>query len=283
MVYVIEEEVYSDSDNSSVYTSEDDFEEDKGMIRHYIAQTDDYNARMIDLAEEKRLAILNPKKTEKELRLEKLGIVEESRRVLTQAQKEYKTKIWPKHYIPALKEEKSKGLDSVGKDLEIKIGGQKEGKQDQDDRGPEIKSGPLDQQETIYIVGSFNDWMPVRLKTLRELTFEKLNPDEPIPKATFVLDNLIHLHANFMQPGKHFFYFVKEEGTIILSPSYEVVRFKTTNVFLNQVTVRPRVMDFDTVNLVKGGDEEEAVFMKDRSVFKDFKDDTKQYLRKCFE
>ena len=28
MVYVIEEEVYSDSDNSSVYSSEDEFEED---------------------------------------------------------------------------------------------------------------------------------------------------------------------------------------------------------------------------------------------------------------
>jgi len=31
MVYVIEEEVYSDSDNSSVYSSEDEFEEDKTM------------------------------------------------------------------------------------------------------------------------------------------------------------------------------------------------------------------------------------------------------------
>lgn len=31
MVYVIEEEVYSDSDNSSVYSSEDEFEEDKNM------------------------------------------------------------------------------------------------------------------------------------------------------------------------------------------------------------------------------------------------------------
>lgn len=45
MVYVIEEEVFSDSDNSSVYTSEDDFEEDKGMVRNYIARIDDYNAR----------------------------------------------------------------------------------------------------------------------------------------------------------------------------------------------------------------------------------------------
>lgn len=86
-----------------------------------------------------------------------------------------------------------------------------------------------------------------------------------------------------MQPGKHFFYFVQEEGTIILSPNYEVVRFKTTNIFLNQVTVRPRGFDFDTVNVVKGGDEEEAVFMKDKSVFKDFKDDSKASLKKCFE
>lgn len=40
---------------------------------------------MADLAEERRLALLNPKKTEKELRLEKLGIVDESKRELTQA------------------------------------------------------------------------------------------------------------------------------------------------------------------------------------------------------
>jgi len=31
MVYVIEEEVYSDSDKSSVYTSEDEFKVDKGI------------------------------------------------------------------------------------------------------------------------------------------------------------------------------------------------------------------------------------------------------------
>lgn len=38
---------------------------------------------MIDLAEERRLALLNPKKTEKEIRLEKLGIIEETRKELT--------------------------------------------------------------------------------------------------------------------------------------------------------------------------------------------------------
>ena len=35
MVYVIDEEVYSDSDHSSVYTSEDDFEVDKGLARRF--------------------------------------------------------------------------------------------------------------------------------------------------------------------------------------------------------------------------------------------------------
>ena len=42
-------------------------------------------------------------------------------------------------------------------------------------------------------------------------------------------------------------------------------------------------MDFDAVNIVKGGDDEEVVFIKDRSVFKDYKDDNKNYLRKCFD
>lgn len=60
--------------------------------------------------------------------------------------------------------------------------------------------------------------MPVQLKTKRELTFEKLNPDEPIPKATFVLDNWIKIFANYVPPGLHYFYFVYEEGKIFLSP-----------------------------------------------------------------
>lgn len=125
--------------------------------------------------------------------------------------------------------------------------------------------------------------MPVQLKTKRELTFEKLNPDEPIPKATFVLDNWIKIFANYVPPGLHYFYFVYEEGKIFLSPQYEICRFKTTKVFLNRITVKQRVFDFDAVHMVKGGDDEEAVFMKDRSVFKDFKDDNKPFLKKCFD
>jgi len=35
MVYVIEEEVYSDSDKSSVYTSEDDFQVDDTLQQRF--------------------------------------------------------------------------------------------------------------------------------------------------------------------------------------------------------------------------------------------------------
>ena len=121
------------------------------------------------------------------------------------------------------------------------------------------------------------------MKTKRELVFEKLNPDEPIPKATFVLDNIVQLYSNYVAPGTHFFYFVKKNGTIFLSPKYDIVRFKTTNVFLNRMIQHPRKFDFDTVHAVKGGDDQEEVFIKDRSVFRDFRDDTKPFLRKCFE
>ena len=37
------------------------------------------------------------------------------------------------------------------------------------------------------------------------------------------------------------------------------------------------------MHAVKGGDDQEEVFIKDRSVFRDYRDDTKPFLRKCFE
>ncbi len=78
MVYVIEEEVYSDSDNSSVYSSEDEFEEDKGMNYKFVEHMEDYQTRLKEIEEEKRLALLRgPVKTEKDLRREKLGIQED--------------------------------------------------------------------------------------------------------------------------------------------------------------------------------------------------------------
>ena len=41
--------------------------------------------------------------------------------------------------------------------------------------------------------------------------------------------------------------------------------------------------NLDTIHIAKDVVVEEAVFMKDRSVFKFYKEDTEQFLRKCFE
>lgn len=57
---MIEEEVYSDSDNSSVYTSEDDFEEDKGIVNQCIHMSRDYDVRMAEEAAHRQYLRENP-------------------------------------------------------------------------------------------------------------------------------------------------------------------------------------------------------------------------------
>ena len=64
---------------------------------------------------------------------------------------------------------------------------------------------------------------------------------------------------------------------------YEIAYFKKTNISMNTITVQPTNIILDTISTVKGGDDEEVAFLKDRSVFKEYKDDTKVHLRKCFE
>ena len=79
-------------------------------------------------------------------------------------------------------------------------------------------------------------------------------------------------------PGYHYFYFVRDKGTIFLSPNYEVVRFKSTQIFLNRIYAGKRLEDVETVHIAKTGYVEEAVFMKDRSVFREYKEDTQVSL-----
>ena len=121
----------------------------------------------------------------------------------------------------------------------------------------------------------------MRMKTLRRLTLERFPMDTEeanIPKATFHLDNTVLLHAKMVPPGFHYFYFVREKGTIFLSPNYEVVRFKSTNIFLNRIYIFKRLEDIETVHMAKAGDEIEEVFMKDRSVFKEYREDSQLHL-----
>lgn len=107
-MYVIEEEVYSDSDNSSVYTSEDEFDDDPQIVGKFLDKLDEYNEMKAYEAEQERIRKLNPVLTEKQKRLQKLGLDDGGvQKELTQAQQEYRTKIWPKHYIPTVKEFKA--------------------------------------------------------------------------------------------------------------------------------------------------------------------------------
>lgn len=131
-------------------------------------------------------------------------------------------------------------------------------------------------EKEIYVVASFNEWMPARMKTLRTLNLEKypVFDEEAVPKHVFMLDNTVLLYGNMVPPGTHFFYFVKDRGNIFLSPKYDVVRFKNTNIFLNRIIVKRRIKDLDTVHIDRKNDDDEAVFMKDRSVFREFIENT---------
>ena len=53
------------------------------------------------------------------------------------------------------------------------------------------------------------------------------------------MDNVMQF-SNFMPPGRHFFYFIYDRKFIFVSPNYDIVRYKGTKVFLNQITVPPR-------------------------------------------
>ena len=49
-----------------------------------------------------------------------------------------------------------------------------------------------DNQQVVQCVASFNDWMPIRMKTLRTLNMEKFSLDieeNEINKKTYLLDN----------------------------------------------------------------------------------------------
>ena len=74
-----------------------------------------------------------------------------------------------------------------------------------------------------------------------------------------------------MQPGIHYFYFMYKNEYIFLSPKYDIVRFKGTNVFLNQIRVHERIKELQVVTLSRNfAATEQAKFNKDKSVFKKF-------------
>ena len=61
--------------------------------------------------------------------------------------------------------------------------------------GDDLKNKRAD---NVSCVASFNDWMPIRMKTLRTLNMEKFKMDTDeidVPKKTFLLDHHVALCA----------------------------------------------------------------------------------------
>ena len=52
---------------------------------------------------------------------------------------------------------------------------------------------------------------------------------------------------------------------------------------MNRITVNPRFAALDNVYIAKHNDDDEQVFMKDRSVFKDYREDDEKFLKECYE
>lgn len=74
-----------------------------------------------------------------------------------------------------------------------------------------------------------------------------------------------------MPTGKHFFYYIYQNKHLFLSPKYDIVRFKGSNVFLNTITVKARTKELVQVTLGRNVYTTEQIkFNKERSVFKDF-------------
>lgn len=206
---------------------------------------------------------------------------------LSQKQKDYESKTIPKHYDPTLMKQRMKRFDEIDSTMSQSMGRQKppqpKGLIRRDSQGSFVgkerttnTDGFKPMEKEIYVVASFNDWQPSRMKTLRTLNLEKypVFDEEVVPKHVFMLDNTIVLYGNMVPPGTHYFYFVRDRGSIFLSPKYDVVRFKNTNIFLNRIIVKRRIKDLDTVHIARDADDDEAVFMKDRSVFREFIENT---------
>lgn len=132
----------------------------------------------------------------------------------------------------------------------------------------------------MHICASFNDWVPVELKTGHELKLERKKGDQLLaylqkegkqalrsPKDEL---NILQ-YASVIPAGRHFFYFIFDRRSICLSASHPIARFKDTNVFLNELIVTRRKEPLQSVKLQKrslpDGSEE---FQMSRSVFKTF-------------
>jgi len=105
-------------------------------------------------------------------------------------------------------------------------------------------------RKQVFLCCSANDWIPIEMKTAFEMKLERAK-GEDLPSflernkgkkllSSQKADNVMQF-SSFVPPGKHFFYFIYDRKSIFVSPNHDIVRYKGTNVFLNQIIVPPRL------------------------------------------
>lgn len=87
-----------------------------------------------------------------------------------------------------------------------------------------------------------------------------------------------------MAPGKHFFYYIYDRQFIFISPKYDIVRYKGTNVFLNQIVIAPReTLDQLTLSRKYVAPENEGGFLRESSIFGTFVEDSPELYAQMLE
>ncbi|CDW72567.1 UNKNOWN [Stylonychia lemnae] len=91
-------------------------------------------------------------------------------------------------------------------------------------------------------------------------------------------------YTNFLPSGKHFFYFIKKGKYFCLSDKYNITQFKNTNLYMNEIIINKREWIISDVQpRDKDGKGAASKFDKMRSVFRNFREDSEETLRKMFE
>lgn len=147
-------------------------------------------------------------------------------------------------------------------------------------------------RKQIYLVASFNDWVPIEMRTNQEIkqlrikgetTIKELDDNHraKLGKSKKKDDNVIR-YTNFIPPGKHFFYFIYKNEYVFLSPNYDVVRFKGSKALINTVTILPRIEPLELITLGRNVyANQDLKFNKDKSVWKTYLEDDSEHLERC--
>lgn len=91
-------------------------------------------------------------------------------------------------------------------------------------------------------------------------------------------------YSKLIPGGKHYFYFVRQGKFYCLSDRYPIGRFKGTNLYMNEITIKAKdwhISDFDTGEVT--GIKNKMKFDVSKSIFRTFKLESDDLLKKMFD